>query len=206
MVINWIGLTGDALRGLWIGFVDYIPSLLGDLLEERQKVKRKMKATIDPIEKKLLDYRQRAIKILANSILPEEWLPVLENGKVRLVRIGEFIDSRMEENAEKVRRNGETEVLEVSGLQVPSFNRETKRAELKRVKALIRHNYSGRVYNIHLKSGRRIKITSGHSLFSVRNGELIEATGDELKPGDLLGILPVHSCLTANLLKHQVIV
>nr|2VWJ_A Chain A, DNA POLYMERASE [Thermococcus gorgonarius] len=48
-------------------FPGFIPSLLGDLLEERQKVKKKMKATIDPIEKKLLDYRQRAIKILANS-------------------------------------------------------------------------------------------------------------------------------------------
>ncbi len=29
---------------------------------------------------------------------------------------------------------------------------------------------------------------------------------EQLKPGDLLGILPVHSCLTSNLLKHQVIV
>ncbi|ASJ06496.1 DNA polymerase [Thermococcus pacificus] len=48
-------------------FPGFIPSLLGDLLEERQKIKKNMKATIDPIEKKLLDYRQRAIKILANS-------------------------------------------------------------------------------------------------------------------------------------------
>ncbi len=45
----------------------FIPSLLGDLLEERQKIKRKMKVSIDPLEKKLLDYRQHAIKILANS-------------------------------------------------------------------------------------------------------------------------------------------
>ena len=48
-------------------FPGFIPSLLGDLLEERQKIKRKMKATVDPLEKKLLDYRQRLIKILANS-------------------------------------------------------------------------------------------------------------------------------------------
>lgn len=169
-------------------FPGFIPSLLGDLLEERQKIKKKMKATIDPIERKLLDYRQRAIKILANSILPEEWLPVLEEGEVHFVRIGELIDRMMEENAGKVKREGETEVLEVSGLEVPSFNRRTKKAELKRVKALIRHDYSGKVYTIRLKSGRRIKITSGHSLFSVRNGELVEVTGDELKPGDLVAV------------------
>ncbi|AMQ18364.1 DNA polymerase [Thermococcus peptonophilus] len=48
-------------------FPGFIPSLLGALLEERQKIKKRMKATIDPLEKKLLDYRQRAIKILANS-------------------------------------------------------------------------------------------------------------------------------------------
>ncbi|ASJ03938.1 DNA polymerase domain-containing protein [Thermococcus barossii] len=48
-------------------FPGFIPSLLGNLLEERQKIKRKMKATLDPLERKLLDYRQRAIKILANS-------------------------------------------------------------------------------------------------------------------------------------------
>ncbi len=48
-------------------FPGFIPSLLGNLLEERQKIKRKMKASIDPLEKKLLDYRQKAIKILANS-------------------------------------------------------------------------------------------------------------------------------------------
>ena len=48
-------------------FPGFIPSLLGDLLEERQKIKRKMNATVDPLEKMLLDYRQRVIKILANS-------------------------------------------------------------------------------------------------------------------------------------------
>nr|4FLT_A Chain A, DNA polymerase 1 [Pyrococcus abyssi GE5]4FLU_A Chain A, Pyrococcus abyssi B family DNA polymerase [Pyrococcus abyssi]4FLV_A Chain A, DNA polymerase 1 [Pyrococcus abyssi GE5]4FLW_A Chain A, DNA polymerase 1 [Pyrococcus abyssi GE5]4FLX_A Chain A, DNA polymerase 1 [Pyrococcus abyssi GE5]4FLY_A Chain A, DNA polymerase 1 [Pyrococcus abyssi GE5]4FLZ_A Chain A, DNA polymerase 1 [Pyrococcus abyssi GE5]4FM0_A Chain A, DNA polymerase 1 [Pyrococcus abyssi GE5]4FM1_A Chain A, DNA polymerase len=48
-------------------FPGFIPSLLGNLLEERQKIKKRMKESKDPVEKKLLDYRQRAIKILANS-------------------------------------------------------------------------------------------------------------------------------------------
>ncbi|MFA4647675.1 DNA polymerase [Pyrococcus kukulkanii] len=48
-------------------FPGFIPSLLKRLLDERQEIKRKMKASKDPIEKKMLDYRQRAIKILANS-------------------------------------------------------------------------------------------------------------------------------------------
>nr|CAB81809.1 DNA polymerase [Pyrococcus glycovorans] len=48
-------------------FPGFIPSLLKRLLDERQEIKRRMKASKDPIEKKMLDYRQRAIKILANS-------------------------------------------------------------------------------------------------------------------------------------------
>ncbi|WP_175059460.1 DNA-directed DNA polymerase [Thermococcus sp. 2319x1] len=48
-------------------FPGFIPSILGDLIAMRQEIKKKMKATIDPIEKKMLDYRQRAVKLLANS-------------------------------------------------------------------------------------------------------------------------------------------
>lgn len=48
-------------------FPGFIPSILGDLIAMRQDIKKKMKSTIDPIEKKMLDYRQRAIKLLANS-------------------------------------------------------------------------------------------------------------------------------------------
>ncbi|NJE86060.1 DNA polymerase [Thermococcus sp. CX2] len=48
-------------------FPGFIPSLLGALLEERQAIKRRMKASVDPVERRMLDYRQKAIKILANS-------------------------------------------------------------------------------------------------------------------------------------------
>ncbi|WP_297501237.1 DNA polymerase domain-containing protein [Thermococcus sp.] len=167
-------------------FPGFIPSLLGSLLDERQKIKRKMKATVDPVEKKLLDYRQRAIKILANSILPDEWIPLLVNGRLKLVRIGDFVDDAMRK--EKPLENDGTEVLEVSGIEVISFNRKTKRSEVKPVKALIRHRYLGKVYEIKLSSGRKIKVTEGHSLFTFRNGELLEITGGEIRPGDFIAV------------------
>ncbi|KQH81976.1 hypothetical protein AMR53_08545 [Thermococcus thioreducens] len=166
----------------------FIPSLLGSLLDERQKIKRKMKATIDPIEKKLLDYRQRAIKILANSLLPEEWVPVIVGDEVKPVRIGEFVDALMKTDSELVRRDGDTEVLEVKEIRALSFNRKSKKARTMPVKAVIRHRYAGDVYEIVLSSGRRIRVTTGHSLFAYRNGELVEITGGEVKPGDLLAV------------------
>jgi len=47
-------------------FPGFIPSILKSLIEERQAVKKKMKET-SGVEQKMLDYRQRALKILANS-------------------------------------------------------------------------------------------------------------------------------------------
>ncbi|NJE03705.1 DNA polymerase domain-containing protein [Thermococcus sp. MV11] len=169
-------------------FPGFIPSLLGNLLEERQKIKKKMKATLDPLERKLLDYRQRAIKILANSLLPGEWVAVIEGGKLRPVRIGELVDGLMEASGERVKRDGDTEVLEVEGLYALSFDRESRKARTMPVKAVIRHRYAGEVYRITLNSGRRISVTRGHSLFAYRDGELVEVTGEEVKPGDLLAV------------------
>ncbi|ACJ15484.1 family B-type DNA-dependent polymerase precursor [Thermococcus onnurineus NA1] len=167
-------------------FPGFIPSLLGNLLEERQKIKRKMKATIDPLEKKLLDYRQRAIKILANSILPDEWVPLLIDGRLKLTRIGDFVDNAMDEG--NPLKSNETEVLEVLGINAISFNRKTKISEVRPVRALIRHRYRGKVYSIKLSSGRKIKVTEGHSLFTVKNGELVEVTGGKVKPGDFIAV------------------
>ncbi|KPU62530.1 DNA polymerase [Thermococcus sp. EP1] len=48
-------------------FPGFIPSILENLIETRQEVKKRMKSTTDPVERKMLDYRQRALKILANS-------------------------------------------------------------------------------------------------------------------------------------------
>ncbi|KUJ99549.1 MAG: DNA polymerase [Thermococcales archaeon 44_46] len=167
-------------------FPGFIPSILGDLINMRQEIKKKMKATVDPIEKKMLDYRQRAVKLLANSILPNEWLPIIEDREVKFVKIGEFIDSHIEKQRDRVKRVDNTEVLEVDNLYAFSFNRKSKESEVKKVKALIRHKYKGKAYEIQLSSGRKINITAGHSLFTVRNGEIMEVSGDEIRKGDLI--------------------
>lgn len=167
-------------------FSGFIPSILEDLIETRQKIKKEMKSTIDPIKKKMLDYRQRAVKLLANSILPNEWLPIIENEEIKFVKIGEFIDRYMEEQKDRVRTVDNTEVLEVDNLFALSLNRESKESEVKKVRALIRHKYRGKVYAIGLNSGRKITVTGGHSLFTIRKGEIREVSGAEIKAGDLI--------------------
>ena len=46
----------------------FIPSIIGDLLKERVKIKNLMKITEDPVEQRILNVQQQALKTLANSM------------------------------------------------------------------------------------------------------------------------------------------
>ncbi|MEN4006953.1 MAG: DNA-directed DNA polymerase [Methanobacteriaceae archaeon] len=46
----------------------FIPSIIGDLLKERAKIKSLMKKTDDTVEKRILNVQQEALKTLANSM------------------------------------------------------------------------------------------------------------------------------------------
>ncbi len=46
----------------------FVPSIIGDLLKERAKIKDIMKKIDDPVEKRILDVQQQALKTLANSM------------------------------------------------------------------------------------------------------------------------------------------
>ena len=46
----------------------FVPSVIGNLLKERAKIKEIIKKTDDPIEKKILNVQQQALKTLANSM------------------------------------------------------------------------------------------------------------------------------------------
>ncbi|XRO77365.1 DNA polymerase domain-containing protein [Methanocaldococcus sp. 10A] len=169
-----------------------IPKSLRNLIERRINIKKKMKE-LEKIkdsyeEYKLLDYEQKSLKILANSILPDEYLTIIEDDGVKVVKIGEYIDNLMRKYKEKIKYVKLSEILEVDNLKTYSFNRKTKKCSINRVKALIRHPYSGKAYKIKLRSGRTIKVTEDHSLFKYEKGRPVCVRGDEIKPGDLIVI------------------
>ncbi|ACX71955.1 DNA-directed DNA polymerase [Methanocaldococcus vulcanius M7] len=164
-----------------------IPKTLRGLIERRINIKNKMKKMESEKEineeYNLLDYEQRSLKILANSILPDEYLTVIEDDGVKIVKIGEYINRLMEKYPNKIKLS---EVLEVKNLKTFSFNKLTKKCEIKKVKGLIRHKYEGKAYKIKLRSGRTIRVTEGHSLFKYENGEIVEVKGNEIKINDLI--------------------
>ncbi len=52
----------------------------------------------------------------------------------------------------------------------------------------IEHQYKGKVYKITTKSGRSVEVTKGHSLFALKNCELVEIKSENLQIEDYLVI------------------
>ena len=97
------------------------------------------------------------------------------DGQVRSVRIGPFIDGLVEDGANP------------SEYQVLCFSPETGQTRYQPIKAVIRHDHDGPVYEIETAYGRRVRVTGEHSVFVAgEEGRPVLKRGDEVREGDLL--------------------
>ena len=101
--------------------------------------------------------------------------------------IGKFVDKLLERYKDHVKKNGETEVLDLIELgiefYVPAINPKTFSVEWKRVKAVIRHKAPDTVVKVRTRSGRELVLTKDHSLLIFKNGQIIP-----VKPSSILSI------------------
>jgi DNA gyrase subunit B len=95
-------------------------------------------------------------------------------GQIRCVRIGEFVDHLLETQAD------------VSEYQVLCFDVHTHQTAFKPLQQVIRHAIHEPLYEIKTAYGRRIRVTSSHSVFVYENGQIRLKRGDAIQPGDLV--------------------
>ncbi|MBU3912617.1 MAG: MBL fold metallo-hydrolase [Nanoarchaeota archaeon] len=89
-------------------------------------------------------------------------------------------------NGMRIKEIGKIQENEKKGLKVPAFDSNLK---IKWFDAeLVEHDYDGKIFDIHTKSGRKVSITSGHSVFKLEKGGVVSEIGDKLKVGDYLAI------------------
>ncbi|MEM0481212.1 MAG: ATPase, T2SS/T4P/T4SS family [Candidatus Aenigmatarchaeota archaeon] len=111
---------------------------------------------------------QRIISI-EDSVSGEEEILLKENGKIRRVKIEDIFKGRVED-----------EIIP-ENVEVLSINKFGK-VEFKKVKKFIRHKVKKPLYKIVLASGKTIKVTGDHSLFSLdENLNIIPIKVSELK-------------------------
>ena len=97
------------------------------------------------------------------------------DSQVRSVRIGPFIDGLVEGG------------INPSEYQVLCFSPETGQTRYQPIKAVIRHDHDGPVYEIETAYGRSVRVTGEHSVFVVgEEGRPVLKRGDEVREGDLL--------------------
>ncbi|MBU3906684.1 MAG: ATP-binding protein [Nanoarchaeota archaeon] len=111
------------------------------------------------------------------SLEYNEPLLIMEEGKQKFVKIGEFVDRFYSE-----KKGGFVSCdKEIKAL---SLNLETKKLEWKPIKAVFRHKNQGNLISFSFETGRKIKITKDHSIFSIEDGKIICKPAQELKEGD----------------------
>ena len=121
-----------------------------------------------------------------NSLSYQTPVIIKNQGKIQIQKIGEIVDKLFEEKANLTEKtiNGETEILR-KGFEIEtlSFDPQTLKLKFQPIFSLIRHKVNSEIYKIILQNGRRIEITPYHSLFTLRNGQVLPIKGVDLKVG-----------------------
>ncbi|MCE4628278.1 MAG: hypothetical protein F7C34_03920 [Desulfurococcales archaeon] len=107
-------------------------------------------------------------------------------------RIGEIVDTLMSEQADRVVRGYETEILLEPDLWVFAYDPETGMLEPRRVSRVSRHEAPPLVVEIVTEDGRSITITPEHPVPVLEGGGIREKPAMEVRPGDFLPSAPCY--------------
>ena len=101
--------------------------------------------------------------------------------KTEIVKIGEFADQFF-----RLKKDLQIEEISDLGYEAVSFSIKKNKTQFSKITKVIRHKIDEEMFNIKLKSGREVKVTSGHSLFVLRDGKIKTIKGDKVIEGDYL--------------------
>ena len=110
-----------------------------------------------------------------------------KDNNVSFEPIGSFIDKQFEDKDGFVLTNGHAEEkLNTNGFSTIAFNPKTLKSEIVPIKGFVRHPINEDLYEIKTESGRDIRVTKSHSIFSAENGRILSKKVQELKKGDYI--------------------
>jgi len=119
----------------------------------------------------------------------DELIPfVADDETIRVKQIEELFESAAKNGLDTDPNGVEFARLNAS---TPSVNFDTFKASLEAFKGVMRQSYKGKLLNITLATGRRIRVTPDHPVFALDKytGELRKKAAGQLRKGDLMPVL-----------------
>ena len=111
-----------------------------------------------------------------------------ENGNIKKDRIGAVID-RLIRSSKNIENGEDNEYICASvekDIKVPAFSQKDYKINFKKVKKVIRHKVTDKLYEIKVKTGRKVKVTGSHSIFVLKDGTIKTIKVEQLCVGDYL--------------------
>ncbi len=118
------------------------------------------------------------------SVDYSEPVMIEKDGLVRIVKIGEFVDSLLAK-AKEVKREANVEIARVTGYKTLVFD-DNYKIRWKPIDYVSRHEIEEELYEVELETGRKVRVTASHSLYTVRDNEVIPIEAKTLRPGDFV--------------------
>lgn len=159
-----------------------IPSVLERLMDERDKAKKELKALKPETPEYEAAYaKSQALKILSNSVAPDEPVVLMSPDKqIVQTSIGQFVDQFIA--GERV---GDTQLGDAGGWKAACFL--GGKVIFRPIRKVMRHRLKGELIHLRLGSGRAVKITEDHSVFTLNDAcNIVPIEGCKLKRGDVV--------------------
>ncbi|MFH1714441.1 MAG: ATP-binding protein, partial [Candidatus Nealsonbacteria bacterium] len=121
-----------------------------------------------------------------NSVTYDTPIVIRELGKMKIRKIGEIIDQSFVNNSQYIEKaeQGDAEILRKGlGIESLSFDYQNLKLKFQPIFSLIRHKVNSEIYKITLQNGRQVEITPYHSLFTLKDGQVLPIKGSELEIG-----------------------
>jgi len=122
------------------------------------------------------------------SLHYDDFVWIKENNEIKSVKIGEFIDKQINSNKKKVKKKGTMEILKLEHeIKTISLNPKTMKFKEYKITGISRHRpISDKLFEIKTKTGKKVRVTDFHSIYTIRNGKPVKVKATKLKKGDFL--------------------